>query len=131
MSITLSQTAYDHAQRLVKEGRVVFDDHHAWTEHRPSKHQEDEFIARHGMEEYAKWHLGIDETKPERNKGRYRFPYGDFKKVHRCAVQLAESRAGQYKFLDIEHAVAHLHGMIEEAAAVAAPKRHKVAGRSS
>jgi hypothetical protein len=129
MAITLSQTAYDHAQRLVKEGRVVFNDRDNWNEHRPSAHQEDEFIARHGMPEYAKWHLGLDETKPERNKGRYRFPVGDFKKVHLGAVLSAEPRAGQSKFLDIEHALAHLHGLIEEAHGAATPKRHKVAGR--
>jgi hypothetical protein len=129
MAITLSQTAYDHAQRLVKEGRIVLDDRDGWSEHRPSAHQEDEFIARHGMEEYAKWHLGVDDTKPERNKGRYRFPFGDFKKVHRCAVMSAETRAGNYKYLDIEHALAHLHGMIEETSAAATPRRHKVAGR--
>jgi len=42
-----------------------------------------------------------------------RFPYGDFKRVHRCAILAAESRAGQYKHFDIENAVAHLHGMME------------------
>jgi hypothetical protein len=29
-------------------------------------------------------------------------------------VLSAERRAGQYKHLDIEHAIAHLHGMTEE-----------------
>jgi hypothetical protein len=46
-------------------------------------------------------------------KGRYKFPFGDFKKVHRCAVLSAESRAGQYKHYDIEQAAAHLHEMID------------------
>jgi len=35
--------------------------------------------------------------------------------VHRCGVLAAESRAGQYKYDDIEHAAAHLHGMIDAA----------------
>jgi hypothetical protein len=38
-----------------------------------------------------------------------------FKDVHRCAVLSAESRAGQYKYFDIESAAAHLHGMLEAA----------------
>ncbi|MDC7336181.1 hypothetical protein PQR15_06265 [Streptomyces lydicus] len=42
------------------------------------------------------------------------FPYGDFEKVHRCGVLSAESRAGQYKHTDIEVAVAHVHGMLQE-----------------
>jgi hypothetical protein len=67
----------------------------------------------HGFEEYSKWHLGIDDEQSEDTKRRYSFPYGDFKKVHRCALLSAESRAGQYKHFDIENAVAHLHGMID------------------
>jgi hypothetical protein len=46
-------------------------------------------------------------------KGHYKFPYGHFERVHRCALQAAESRAGQYKHLDIELEAAHLHGMLE------------------
>ena len=32
---------------------------------------------------------------------------------HRCALLSAESRAAQYKYLDIEGVAAHLHGMID------------------
>jgi hypothetical protein len=46
-------------------------------------------------------------------KSRYKFPYGDFVNVHRCAVLAAESRAGQRKYTDVELAAAHLHGMLE------------------
>jgi hypothetical protein len=67
------------------------------------------------MREFGKWHLGIDDEEDEDNKGRYQFPYGDFKDVHGCAVLSAESRAGQYKYFDIERAAAHLHGMLEGA----------------
>jgi hypothetical protein len=55
----------------------------------------------------------LDESEDENNKGRYKFPYGDFENVHRCGVLAAESRAGQYKYVDIEQAAAHLHGMLE------------------
>ncbi len=58
-----------------------------------SAEAENEFIRLHGFDEYAKWHLGIDDEEHERTKGRYRFPDGDFKKVHRLAVLAAESRA--------------------------------------
>ena len=62
----------------------------------------------------SKWHLGIDDEEPKNTKKHYKFPYGDFEKVHRCALLSAESRAGQYKHFDIERVAAHLHGMIEE-----------------
>jgi hypothetical protein len=38
-----------------------------------------------------------------------------------CGVLSAESRAGQYKHLDVERAAAHLHGMIDAQAAEGAP----------
>jgi hypothetical protein len=56
---------------------------------------------------------GRRRRRERRNKGRYKFPYGDFERVHRCAVLSAESRAGQYKHTQIENAAVHLHGMLE------------------
>jgi hypothetical protein len=49
----------------------------------------------------------------EDNESRYKFPYGDFDKVHRCGVIAAEVRVGQQKYQDIEVAAAHLHGMLD------------------
>lgn len=117
MAVKLSRTAFEHAGRLIKEGRAVYDERDDWSEHQPSAEDENRFIDEHGFAEYAKWHLGIDDEEGEDTKARYKFPYGDFKRVHRCALLAAESRAGQYKYGDIERAVAHLHGMIEAAAA--------------
>lgn len=113
MAIKLNTTAFNHAKELINQGEVVRDERDAWSEHQPSSRKENEFIRLHGFEEYSKWHLGIDDEQSEDTKRRYSFPYGDFKKVHRCALLSAESRAGQYKHIDIENAVAHLHGMID------------------
>jgi hypothetical protein len=113
ITVKLNQRAYEHARRLIESADVVIDRRDDWSEHQPSAQYENQFIAEHGLVEYQKWHLGIDETKDEDAKGRYKFPYGDFKKVHRCAVLAAESRAGQYKYVDIELAAAHLHGMLD------------------
>jgi hypothetical protein len=114
MSVKLKITAYEHAKQLIGEGKVVLDDRDAWSEHQPTAEAENEFIRRHGFERYARWYLGIDEREHEGTKGRYKFPYGDFERVHRCGVPAAESRAGQYKYADIESAAAHLHGMLEQ-----------------
>ncbi len=113
MAVTLNRRAYDHAKQLVEQGKVVVDDRDAWSEHQPSTRDENEFIREHGVDEYGRWHLGIDDQEPENTKARYKFPYGDFEVVHRCAVLSAESRAGQYKHFDVERAAAHLHGMID------------------
>ena len=115
MSIELNQRAFDHAEQLVAERRFVLDDRDAWSEHQPSTREENEFIAQHGLGEYAKWYLGVDTEQNPETKSRYRFPYGDFEKVHRCGVLTAESRAAQYGHDEIERAAAHLHGMLEAA----------------
>src|SRR6266498_493216 len=110
----LNERSFEYAKRLIKDGQVVLDDRDDWSEHRPSAEKENRFLAEHGFDEYQKWYLGIDEDEPEDTKGRYKFPYGDFEKVHRCGVLSAEVRAGQYKHHDIELAAAHLHGMLDE-----------------
>jgi hypothetical protein len=121
MAVKLNRKGFEFGKNLVREGKIVRDERDAWSEDQPSAEEENEFIRVHGFEAYAKWHLGIDEEHPEDTKGRYKFPFGDFKRVHRCAVLSAESRAGQYKHNDIELAAAHLHEMIDG-------KKHKARG---
>src|SRR2546423_13773013 len=130
MAVTLNRRAFDHAKVLIGEGEVVFDDRDAWSEHRPSAEEENEFLRRCGFAEYGKWHLGINDKRSEDTKGHYEFPYGDFEKVHRCGVLTAESRAGQYKHLDIENAAAHLHGMIEGRKVASHPKSSRASEKA-
>jgi hypothetical protein len=74
----------------------------------------------------------VNDEKPQDTKGHYEFPYGDFKKAHRCGLLVAESRAGQYKHLDIEKAAHHLHGMLEDRKEAAlAPKRSRPTSHAS
>jgi hypothetical protein len=113
MTVELNERAFEHARKLIESGHAVPDERDDWSEHQPSTQEENRFIEEHGIAEYARWHLGIDEAKDVNKKAAYKFPYGDFRDVHRCAVLAAESRAGQYKHLDIELAAAHLHGMLD------------------
>jgi hypothetical protein len=113
MATTLHRKAFDHAKKLVSSGAVVRDDRDAWSEHQPSAQQENDFLAEHGFDEYSRWHLGIDDSHGEETKARYKYPYGDFTRVHRCGVLSAEVRAAQNDHRDIEKATAHLHGMID------------------
>src|SRR5437588_2584036 len=92
----LNESGYEHARELVQAGRAVIDERDDWSEHQPSAAEEDRFIEEHGIAEFGKWHLGIDEDKGVETKGRYTFPNGDFENAHRCAVLTIESRAGQY-----------------------------------
>ena len=121
MAVTLSRKAFDHANELIVGGQFVFDGRDAWSEHRPSAQEENELLRRYGFA-YGKWYFGINH-EPEDTKANYEFSYGDFKNIHRCGGLTAESRAGQYKYYDIENAGAHLHGMIDARKDVAPPKR--------
>ena len=124
MAVKLNKQAFEHAKGLIEQGKFVFDEKDMWSEHQPSTQDENEFLKEHGFGEYGKWFLGIDTEEDEETKRRYKFPYGDFEKVHRCGVLSAESRAGQYKYYDIENAAAHLHGMIDAAASRKGGKPH-------
>ncbi len=108
MTVKLNGDALSHARGLLRHGEFVADERDDWSEHAPSAGQENAFIEAHGMAEYAKWHLGEDTEATEGTKGRYRFPYGDFTQLHRCAVISGEGRAGQYHRASIEKAFREL-----------------------
>jgi hypothetical protein len=115
MAVIVNRRAYEHGRQLIEDGRFVLDERDDWSEHRPSTRQENEFLETHGIDQYARWFLGVEDTEPKDRKARYKFPYGDFERVHRCGVLSAEVRAGQYKHYHIETAAAHLHGLLDGA----------------
>jgi hypothetical protein len=114
MTTKLNKRAYDHAKELISSRKVVKDEKDEWSKHKPPAEKENGFIEENGISEYGKWYLGIEDEEDEANKGHYKFPYGDFKNIHRCGVLAVESRAGQYKHRDIENAAAHLHGALDK-----------------
>jgi hypothetical protein len=113
MAVLLNRRAFINAKELIEQGKFVVDERDSWSGHKPSAEEENAYIKKYGFPEYGKWYLGIDTEENDDTKARYKFPYSDFEKVHRCGVLAAESRAGQYKYRDVEQAVAHLHGMID------------------
>jgi hypothetical protein len=113
MTIQLNKDALSHARGLLRNGDVVADERDDWSEHAPSADDENTFIDKNGMAEFARWHLGEDTDATEGTKGRYTFPYGDFKKLHRCAVISGESRAGQYDHDSIRDALSELLEQID------------------
>jgi hypothetical protein len=121
--IKVNLAALEHAKNLTQQGHVVVDKRNAWSEQQPSAEEENEFIRQHGFEEYAKWHLGIDDTHAENTKARYKFPYGDFENVHRSALLAVKGRARQYSYSNIENAAVQLLEMIhpEKKQATSAP----------
>jgi len=113
--IKVSEDAVAFASQLIQEGHLIADRKGGWREHKPSPDVENEFIRAHGFAEYAKWHLAVDERYAVNTKSRYKFPYGDFKNVHRCGLLAVKSRAREHGYNEIEDAATKLLQMIESA----------------
>ena len=110
--VKLSTTPLTYAKELIRQGQVVIDGKGAWAKDQPSPEAENAFIRLNGLGEYAKWYLGIDERFPENTKRTYKFPYGDFRNVHRSGVLAVKARARQYSHTDIENAADQLLEMV-------------------
>ena len=113
MAVILNRKALTHARELIKEGKVERDVRDDWSEHAPSADDENSFIDNHGFGDFAAWHMGRDDDKSDGTKGSVSFPFGDFKRVHRCAVISLESRAAQYGHTDIRDAAKKLLELID------------------
>jgi hypothetical protein len=116
MTVKLNQRAYEHARRLIAEGKFVDDERDAWSDHHPSTQTENDFIEENGFFEYGNWFLGVDFEYKEESRRHYEFPYGDFENVHRCGILAAQSRAGQDKYFDVENVAADLLAAIDKQA---------------
>jgi hypothetical protein len=111
--IQLNENAFAYAQELITRGHVVCDKKNDWGDHHPTTADQNDFIRAHGFAEYANWHLGINAAHAQNTKARYKFPFGDFKNLHRSAVLAVKSRAHQFGYSDIEKAAARLLQMME------------------
>ena len=116
MTVKLNDRAYEHAKRLIEEGKFTDDERDAWSDHHPSTQTEKEFIEKNGFSEYSDWFLATNDGYREESRRHYEFPYGDFENVHRCGILAAQSRAGQDKYLDVENAAAALLAVIDKQA---------------
>jgi hypothetical protein len=108
MTVKLNGRAYEHAKRLIEEGKFVDDERDAWSDHHPSTQTETEFIEKNGILEYSKWFLAVNDEYREDSRRHYEFPYGDCENVHCCGIFAAQGRAGQDKYVYVENAAADL-----------------------
>lgn len=73
---------------------------------------------------YARWHLGVDDSAPERTKDRYKYPFGKGGRVYRSALVAIRQRAAQQEDTAIFEAAGRLleqvDGVTQDAAAGAA-----------
>jgi hypothetical protein len=92
-SYRVNKDGVANARKLIEAGK--YDDKTEWSDAAPSADEENDEIEAHGFDGYGEWHLAIDTDASEETKGRFRFPYGDFKKVNRAGLIHAKQRASQ------------------------------------
>src|SRR5260370_27392423 len=112
-SLEVNPAALQVAHDLIKRGHFVDDRKGAWAAHKPSRAAENEFIRAHGFDEYAKWHLAIDNRHGKKTKAHYKFPFGDFLALHRCGLLAVKARAHEYRYAEIEAAADQLLAQTE------------------
>jgi hypothetical protein len=111
MATKLNREALQHARKLIEGGDYVVDTD--WSERQPSADQENRFLDRHDWDEYSKWYLAEESSEDRDNKGRYKFPFGDFRRVHRAGVIAAKQRAAQNDYPEVEKAADELLQLID------------------
>ncbi len=102
----VNEEAMRRARRLIDDGKV--DASTSWSDAAPSTDDENNEIAEHGHDGFGSWHLAVDSDASPDTKGRYAFPYGDFRVVNRAALIHAKQRAAQNGHDDVEAAADRL-----------------------
>ncbi len=113
MPVQVNKAGVAHAKRLIEDDKLVTDSE--WGDSQPSTSVENRYLEKHGWAEYGKWFLAVDTSENEETKERYKFPYGDFKKLHRSGIIAAKQRAAQNDYGSIEKAADGLLETVDEA----------------
>src|SRR4051812_730035 len=108
----VNSAAVARARKLIDGGD--YDDPTEWSDAAPSTEQANDVLEKQGWQEFASWPLAVDPDANEETKGRYAFPYGDFRKVNRAALIHAKQRASQNDHDAIEAAAGELLDRLDE-----------------
>ncbi|GAA3167535.1 hypothetical protein GCM10010531_20360 [Blastococcus jejuensis] len=104
--------AVAQAEKLIDAG--TYDDTTEWSDAAPSADDGNAEIEKHGYDGFGAWHLAVDPEASEDTKGRYAFPYGDFRTVNRAALIHGKQRAAQNGHDAIEKAADRLLQRLDE-----------------
>lgn len=104
--------AVDRARQLIDSRQYVVSSR--WSDVQPSAADEDAFLAAHGWDDYAEWHLGLTEGATPETKSRYAFVFGDFRRIHRMGIIACLYRAAEWYHKEIELAAHELLQYLDE-----------------
>src|SRR5260370_41026413 len=99
-SYSVNGRALAHARRLIAARQYVLDSD--WGEAQPKAADENAFLKGHSWDDYAEWHLGLNEEAGDETKSRYAFIYGDFRRLHRTRLIACQYRAAERRHTEIE-----------------------------
>lgn len=112
--IKLNLAAYDHAEKLIKNGLEIEYDTDNWFEVRPTNNEIVNYLDTHTLNEFGSWYLGIDTDADPKSYTKFVYPFGDLKVIHRSALILAEQDAKKDEDNEIADAAAKLLTMIKQ-----------------
>jgi len=99
-SYSVNKKAIAHARRLIDSRQYVQGSD--WGEVQPRADDENAYLKAHSWDEYAEWHLGLNDDASDETKSRYAFVYGDFRRVHRTGLIACHYRAAEWRHKEIE-----------------------------
>jgi hypothetical protein len=117
-SYTVNKRARAHARELIDARQYVLDSD--WGVVQPKASQANDYLEKHGWDEYAQWHLGLTEGATEETKARYAFVFGDFRRVHRSGLIACVYRASEWRHKAVELAAHDLLQHLDRTAGVTA-----------
>jgi hypothetical protein len=103
---TVNRRGVDRARELIARRQYVVRSD--WGEVQPRAAAQDAYLATHGWDAYAAWHLALTEGASDETKGRYAFVFGDFRRVHRTGLIACHYRAAEWEHKEIELAAHEL-----------------------
>ena len=114
-SYSVNEGAIAHARRLIDARQYVLDSD--WGDVQPRAEDENAFLKGHTWDEYAEWHLGLNEEATDETKSRYAFVYGDFRRVHRTGLIACHYRAAEWRHKEVELAAHKLLQLLDATSA--------------
>jgi hypothetical protein len=112
---SVNERAVARARSLIDARQYMLDSD--WGEVQPRAEDENAFLKGHTWDEYAEWHLGLNDEATDETKSRYAFVCGDFRRVHRTGLIACQYRAAEWRHKDIELAAHSLLQLLDKTSA--------------
>jgi hypothetical protein len=114
-SYSVNPAGVEHARSLIDSRQYVLDSD--WGDTQPKAAAQNDYLERHGWDDYAAWHLGLTDGAADETKARYAFVYGDFRRLHRTGLIACVYRASEWRHKEIELAAHDLLQRLDAATA--------------